>query len=299
MSMITLSMPTTMTQLPKEIDGYPILSLIGEGAFSKIYAAKDPKSRQLLALKHVVINDPKKDERWVEQMESETRIANALDHPVLRKVLNFKRQRRWLKSLGAVMLMEFVDGRTLDVIKPDVQETIRIFIHLAQGLQHMEKQGFVHCDMKPINVLVTSNGDVKIIDLGQACEIGTIKKRIQGTPGYMAPEQAHRREITPATDVYNLGATMYWVLCGRVIPTALPPRGQSSGLTTGAVEERFLKPPVPADEVNPEVPNIVAKTIQESVAPLPEERISMEKFLERLQMAAEIMRPDDPEAFVV
>ena len=90
-------MPATMTQLPKEIDGYPILSLIGEGAFSKIYAAKDPKTRQLLALKHVIINDPKKDERWVEQMESETRIANALDHPVLRKVLHFKRQRRWLK----------------------------------------------------------------------------------------------------------------------------------------------------------------------------------------------------------
>jgi serine/threonine protein kinase len=297
--MTTLSMPATMTQLPKEIDGYPILSLIGEGAFSKIYAAKDPKTRQLLALKHVIINDPKKDERWVEQMDSETRIANALDHPVLRKVLHFKRQRRWLKSLGAVMLMEFVDGRTLDVIKPDVQETIRIFIELAEGLQHMEQQGFVHCDMKPINVLVTSAGDVKIIDLGQACEVGTIKKRIQGTPGYMAPEQAHRREITSATDVYNLGATMYWVLCGRVIPTALPPRGQSNGLTTGAVEERFLKPPVSADEINSEVPNIVAKTIQESVAPRPEDRISMSKFLERLQMAAGVLRPDDPDAFVV
>ena len=288
-----------MTQLPKEIDGYPILSLIGEGAFSKIYAVKNPKTRQLLALKHVIINDPKKDERWVEQMESETKIANALDHPVLRKVLHFKRQRRWLKSLGAVMLMEFVDGRTLDVIKPDAQETIRIFIHLAQGLQHLEKQGFVHCDMKPINVLVTSSGDVKIIDLGQACEIGTIKKRIQGTPGYMAPEQAHRREITPATDVYNLGATMYWVLCGRVIPTALPPRGQSNGLTAGAVEEQFLQPPVPADEINAEVPNIVAKTIQESVAPLPEDRISMDKFLERLQMAASVLKPDDPDAFVI
>lgn len=288
-----------MTQLPKEIDGYPILSLIGEGAFSKIYAVKDPKTRQLLALKHVIINDPKKDERWVEQMESETKIANAVDHPVLRKVLHFKRQRRWLKSLGAVMLMEFVDGRTLDVIKPDAQETIRIFIHLAQGLQHLEKQGFVHCDMKPINVLVTSSGDVKIIDLGQACEIGTIKKRIQGTPGYMAPEQAHRREITPATDVYNLGATMYWVLCGRVIPTALPPRGQSNGLTAGAVEEQFLQPPVPADEINAEVPNIVAKTIQESVAPLPEDRISMDKFLERLQMAASVLKPDDPDAFVI
>ena len=295
--MTTLSMPATMTQLPKEIDGYPILSMIGEGAFSKIYAAKDPKTRQLLALKHVIINDPKKDERWVEQMESETRIANALDHPVLRKVLHFKRQRRWLKSLGAVMLMEFVDGRTLDVNKPDVPEAIRIFIHLAQGLQHMEQQGFVHCDMKPINVLVTSNGDVKIIDLGQACESGTIKKRIQGTPGYMAPEQAHRREITPATDVYNLGATMYWVLCGRVIPTALPPRGQKNGLTTGAVEERFLKPPVPADEVNRDVPNIVAKTIQEAVDPDPAKRISMSKFLERLELAQGLVNSGNGQEF--
>ena len=145
-----------MTQLPKEIDGYPILSLIGEGAFSKIYAAKDPKTRQLLALKHVIINDPKKDERWVEQMESETRIANALDHPVLRKVLHFKRQRRWLKSLGAVMLMEFVDGRIfLDNSLPGLSpaERTQAYDELINTLAKLQK-------LDPVKIGLGSYGKI-------------------------------------------------------------------------------------------------------------------------------------------
>ena len=64
----------------------------------------------------------------------------------------------------------------------------------------MHKRGFVHADIKPGNILVTERDEVKIIDLGQACATGTVKKRIQGTPGYMAPEQAHRQTITDKTD---------------------------------------------------------------------------------------------------
>ena len=197
---------------------------------------------------------------WVEQMESETKIANALDHPVLESASPFPNGNLLVEITGADVLMEFVDGRTLDVIKPDAQETIRIFIHLAQGLQHMEQQGFVHCDMKPINVLVTSSGDVKIIDLGQACESGTVKKRIQGLPGTWLPNRpivrSPRRRMSTTWEPRCTGC------CAAGYPNGACTRGQNNGLTTGAVEERFLKPPTPADEVNRDVPNIVAKTIQ-------------------------------------
>lgn len=87
--------------------------------------------------------------------------------------------------------------------------------------------GYVHADMKPNNIVMTVTGDIRIIDLGQACKIGTIKERIQGTPDYIAPEQVHRREITPKTDIYNLGATMYWVLTQHHIPTAIPKGSRS------------------------------------------------------------------------
>ena len=90
----------------------------------------------------------------------------------------------------------------------------------------------MHADIKPNNILIDDHGIVKIIDLGQACAIGTVKKRIQGTPGYMAPEQAHRHEITPKTDIYNLGAMMYWTLVGEVIPTSMPPKRDNDSLPT-------------------------------------------------------------------
>ena len=110
------------------------------------------------------------------------------------------------------------------------------------------------------NVLV---GDdlVKVIDLGQACEIGTRKSRIQGTPGYIAPEQAARRRITERTDVYNFGATMYWTLARRVIPTVLPPR-RIEGPGTGPVDPARVPPPEPLDEVVPGVPKSLAELVE-------------------------------------
>ena len=79
----------------------------------------------------------------------------------------------------------------------------------------------------------------KVIDLGQSCPIGTVKPRIQGTPDYIAPEQVHRRPITPLTDVYNFGATMYWVLTRQHVPTALA-KGDS---LMGSLDDNLIAKP--------------------------------------------------------
>jgi serine/threonine-protein kinase len=115
--------------------------------------------------------------------------------------------------------------------------------------------------MKPSNIVVNEKGDVKIIDLGQACPIGTVKERIQGTPDFIAPEQVHLREITPKTDIYNLGATMYWILTQRHIPTALP-KGDS---LVSSLDDRFIEKPTPIRELNVRIPEKLADLVMRCV----------------------------------
>ncbi len=115
------------------------------------------------------------------------------------------------KVSEAFMLMELVDGKPLDVRPPNsLMETVDTFIKVAEGLKALHLMGWVHCDIKPNNILRNERGEVKVIDFGQSCKIGTVKERIQGTPDYISPEQVSRRPVAIQTDVYNLGATLYW-----------------------------------------------------------------------------------------
>ena len=156
---------------------------------------KTQKNKQVSALKYVEKTD-EKSQRFLDQVEQEYAIGSKLDHTTLRKIKKLVKHRKLLKVTAVSMLMELVDATTLDQKLPRNHiQAVDIFLQIAEGLSHMHGRGFVHADMKPNNVLVDESGRVKIIDLGQACAIGTIKKRIQGTPGYMAPEQAHRGEI--------------------------------------------------------------------------------------------------------
>src|SRR6201999_3313842 len=113
------------------------------------------------------------------------------------------------------VLMEMVDGMTLEQQhSEDIVVLCRLMQQVASGLLAMHKAGFVHADIKPNNILVTDDLHVKIIDFGQSCAVGTVKERIQGTPDYIAPEQVNRKPINQQTDVFNLGATLYWNLTG-------------------------------------------------------------------------------------
>ena len=169
---------------------------------------------------------------------------------------------------------------------------VRVFRQVAKALLHMHQRGFVHTDLKPNNIMLTEKGQVKVIDLGQACRVGTVKKRIQGTPGYMAPEQAHRQAITPKTDVYNLGATMYWVLCRDVIHTALPPKDDNS-LFTGALDTSLVEAPVPPHQRDPRIHPLLSQQVLDCVKLGPEQRPDMQVVLDRLQLIGEVL--ENPE----
>ncbi len=263
--------PVQLKKKGDEIEGYRILSELGKGAASVIYLVQDPKTKHVWALKHVEKDDPK-DQRFLDQAEAEFEIASKLNHPGIRKITRLvKKKRQFIAVKELVLVMELVDGVSLDKLEmPDHEKCVSIFHQVADALAHMHDRGFVHADMKPNNVVVDDTGTAKIIDLGQGCKIGTVKPRIQGTPDYIAPEQVHRRPITPKTDIYNLGATMYWVLARRHIPTALP-KGDS---LVGSLDDHMIEKPAPLAElvpnVNPRLNDLVMQCVEVEATRRPE-----------------------------
>lgn len=284
-----------------QIAGYRVLARVGKGAASELYAVQDPRTKQVWALKHVLKTN-EKDHRFVEQVQTEFTVGSKLDHPHVRKVYRIIKHRKRFKICAVSLVMELVDAMTLDQRLPQSHaEAVRIFHQVAQGLAHMHARGFAHADIKPNNILVSEDDQVKIIDLGQGCALGTVKKRIQGTPGYMAPEQAHRQAITEKTDIYNLGATMYWVLVGEVIPTALPPKDESASLYTGALDADLVKPPVPPHEKDPSIHPLLSRQILDCVRVHPDDRPeSMAVVANRLELIGELLEnPGKPPPRIV
>jgi serine/threonine protein kinase len=233
------------------VEGFRVMAELGRGARSIVYLVQDPETKQIWALKHVEKVGPK-DDRFLEQAEMECRISGDLEHPAIRKIHKIIKKKSGLLTVKELYLvMELVDGVSIDVQPPKTfEQAVHIFYQTASAMAHMHDRGYAHADMKPNNVVVDDKGSVKIIDLGQACKIGTVKPRIQGTPDYIAPEQVHLKPITAKTDIYNLGAMMYWVLTRKYIPTALP-KGDS---LVSSVDPHLMSRPTPAIEINKKIP---------------------------------------------
>jgi len=264
----------------EQIAGYQVLAVLGHGASSTIYAVMDPRDQQVYAIKRVVRRTPS-DQRFVDQAMVEHETAQQIDHPTIRKSHKIIRRRKVLKTSELLVLMEMVDATTLEQHRPEsIRQTIRIFRAAAEGLEAMHRAGYVHCDIKPNNILV-SGDTVKIIDLGQSCPLATTKQRIQGTPDYIAPEQVLRRAITAQTDIFNLGATMYWCVTNRHIPTLIPRTQGRDELGVGLKEP--VKELLPPGEINPKVPKALNALILHCLKTEPKERPrSMQEVADRL-----------------
>jgi serine/threonine-protein kinase len=250
---------TSSDGMPKSLFGYDVIDFIGEGAGSMIYAVSRPDSGQIYALKHVKKKNDK-DVRFIEQLENEFQVSQKFCHPGLRKSVDVKVNHTLMrKPTEACLVMELFDGIPLDAQnRRDVGQTIDIFIKVAEALDSLHRQGYVHCDLKPNNILIDGNGTVKVIDFGQACPVGTAKARIQGTPDFIAPEQVKCEPVSIRTDVFNFGATLYWALCGRSLPTLF---------TLKKSENSFLFDDIMASpaSLNPKVPEALSNLVMECV----------------------------------
>ena len=279
--------------VPSQLFGYDVLDLMGAGAGSRVYAVSDPATGQLYVLKHVTVRGPK-DERFVTQLETEFAVGRQLAHPGLRRSIDLKVTRSLLrKPLEAALVLELFDGSPIEFVLPGtVAEIVRVFRDAAEALAALHKAGFVHCDLKPGNILMSSDGQVKLIDYGQTCRIGTVKERIQGTPDFIAPEQVKCRACTPQTDVYSLGATMYWALTRQKLPTAYTVKqGHNSFLLDAKIPApRELKSAVPEP-----LSNFVMECVRTDPARRPASMADVARRLDVLHFAAtranQLIRP--------
>jgi serine/threonine protein kinase len=261
------------------VPGYAVMRCIGSGARSTIWQLRQLKTGKFFALKRV-IKRGKKQDRFFNQVLNEVSIGQQLDHPAIRKIHQLRRIRKFFAVSEMHVIMEFCEGKTLQEQRPEtVADCLRVFVPIAEAIHHMNASGFVHADLKPNNIIITKEGDVKVIDLGQSCRLGTIKDRIQGTPDYIAPEQVQCEPLDARTDVFNFGATLYWVLTGKPIPSLMP--------GNGAVQFKNDMRLTPPDVLNPDVSKPLNKLVLDCVELAPRRRPqNMQHVATRLKMCA-------------
>lgn len=222
---------------------YRVVNQLGAGAGSAIFQISDKSAGGKRYALKVVKRHSVEDDPMIAQAQQEYDVSQKLNHPAILKIHDIRQKKNWMfKVRGVELLMEYVDGKTLDQIElPEISQLILMFVQVASAMSHMHRRGVYHGDLKPQNIMLSKTGQVKLIDFGTAWLRGQDKDRIQGTPQYMAPEQISEKVVDEKTDIYNFGATMYRMFTGRVVNAVMPKAG----------EPRKLAAP---KQVNPNLP---------------------------------------------
>lgn len=247
---------------------YKLIERIGSGGMAVVYKAQDMSLGRLVAIKmlHESLTD---DEDFLRRFHREAHAAANLTHPNIVTVHDIGRDNH-----QHYIVMEYVDGMTLkDVIRQQYQSdspmpisrALELTIQICTGVGYAHRANFVHCDVKPQNVLVTRDDRVKVADFGIARAISQASlhedSKIWGTPQYFSPEQASGEAATPASDVYAIGIIMFELLSGR-----LP--FEADSYPAMALKHMREKPPL-ITSFNPAVPRQLEQIINKVLAKEP------------------------------
>ncbi len=199
--------------IPNFIGPYRIAGLLNRGGMSFLYLGVDPEKFEPIAIKILL-------PRFLQHREMtgnflrEAEIIRIADHPNIVKLYH---QGKWAN--GLYIAMEFIKGISLKqfIMKKmlNSKSSIEIILQVASALSHLHSHGIIHRDLKPANILITENGQVKVVDFGIAI-LGKKNKMKIGTPAYMSPEQKEKKEVlTFSSDIYSLGVIAYELLVGK------------------------------------------------------------------------------------
>src|SRR5690242_3716311 len=196
---------------------YKILSTLGSGGFGTVYLAEDTWIDKKVALKV-----PHKQGVDFGELLREPRLLASLNHPNIVTILTAEKQENVF-----FIVMEFVPGETLETVIArdgalDISRVLDYTCQICNAVDHAHRQGVIHRDLRPSNVLVADRGLVKVSDFGTSrfLEIAAHGTTVIGSPPYMAPEQFQGKAVF-ASDVYSIGVTMYEMLTG-VLPYNTP-----------------------------------------------------------------------------
>lgn len=194
------------------IERYRLEGVLGRGASSIVYRATDLESGRSAAVKALnpeLVHRPELRQR----LQDEARVLAELSHPNIVGVVEYIEadSLAWLvtESInGASLRNVLIQARQLDP-----EQALSIFTGMLAGLAYAHERGLVHGDLKPENVIVESSGTAKLVDFGQAVPAG--QATTGGTASYMSPEAVRGEAVTPASDLYSIGAVLYEALTGR------------------------------------------------------------------------------------
>lgn len=254
----------------QQIPGFRMMKKLGAGAMAKVYLANQVSLDRLVAIKIL----PRKfmaNEEFVERFYAEGRAAAKLNHPNIVGAYDVGHAGDY-----HYFVMEYVEGKTVydDLAEGKVYseaDALDLVLQIARALEHSHKAGFIHRDVKPKNIMITTQGVAKLADMGLARAVSDVEAaeaeqgKAYGTPYYISPEQIRGLlDVDFRCDIYGLGATFYHMVTGRVPFDAPNP---------SAVMHRHLKDELtPPDHINPKLTAGIGEIIEVCMAKNPNER---------------------------
>jgi eukaryotic-like serine/threonine-protein kinase len=262
-----------MTQPRLLGDRYELDGVVGRGGMAEVYRARDIRLDRVVAIK-TLRTDLARDQTFQARFRREAQSAASLNHPSIVAVYDTGEDMATGVPVPYIV-MEYVDGRTVrDLLQDDhrllPERALEIINGVLGALDYSHKSGIVHRDIKPGNVMVTRNGDIKVMDFGIARAMSdnqatmTQTAQVIGTAQYLSPEQARGERVDARSDLYSTGCLLYELLTGR------PPFTGDSPVAIAYQHVR--EDPVPPSVVDPEVPQWADAIVLKAMAKPPADR---------------------------